>query len=127
MRHLTSILRIAALLTLGFAFEGLAQNSKISPDLQALLAKSTGNINVIVQYGSAVQSGGGALLAVPSPRTLTSIIAPVANEIFSIINAASFSLTGNDILNLANQSNVTYISLDRSLTATLDYSTAAVN
>ncbi|MGA2599815.1 MAG: S8 family peptidase [Bryobacteraceae bacterium] len=127
MRRSTSILRIAVFLTLGFGFEGLAQNSKISPDLQALLAKSTGNINVIVQYGSSVQSGGGGILAETSPQALTSIVAPVVNQVFSIIDAASLSLTGSAIVNLATQSNVKYISLDRSLTATLDYSTAAVN
>src|SRR5271165_2264767 len=127
MSRSTSILRVASFLTLGFVFAGFAQNSKISPDLQAMLAKSTGNINVIVQYGSSVQSGGGGPLSGADPHALTSIVAPVANLVLSIIDAAALSLTGNDIVNLANQSNVRYISLDRSLTATLDYSTAAVN
>ncbi len=125
----TSTIRIAAFLTLGLGFAGFAQNSKISPDLQAMLAKSAGNINVIVQYGPSVQSApsGGLLGGGGGLSTVTAIVSGLVNQVLSIIDAAALSLTGDAIVNLANQSNVKYISLDRSLTATLDYSTAAVN
>ncbi len=129
MSYSRLVLRLAAFLTLSLGFAGFAQNSKISPDLQAAIAHSSGNINVIVQYGPSVQSnaGGGLLGGGGVIQSVTGIVSGVVNQVLSIINAATFSLTGNAILNLANQSNVKYISLDRSLTASLDYSTAAVN
>ena len=39
-----------------------ADNSKISPDLQPLLANPSNNINVIVQYNTPPQQSSGGLL-----------------------------------------------------------------
>ena len=49
------------------------------------------------------------------------------NTVFSLIPAVSATLHGSDILAVSNQSNVAYISLDRAVAGTLDYTAAAVN
>jgi serine protease AprX len=95
-----------------------ADDSKISPDLQPLL-HSPNNINVIVQY-NAPPSGG--LLG-----SVSNLLNGVVNLVFTLIPAVTATLHPADVISLSNQSNVAYISLDRSLDATLDYSTGAVN
>lgn len=105
----------------------LADDSKISPDLQPLLANSSSSINVIVQYNSPPQtctSGGllGGLLC-----TTVNLLGGVVHVVFSLLNAVAGTLTPSQVVSLSNQSNVTYISLDRSVHASLDYSTAAAN
>ena len=54
----TAFLAFALLL----ASRAFANNSKISPDLQQLLANASSNINVIVQYNTAPQQSSGGLL-----------------------------------------------------------------
>jgi serine protease AprX len=97
-----------------------ADDSKISPDLQPLL-HSSGSVNVIVQYNSPPPSAGGLL------GGLVKLLSGVVNLVFSLIPAVTATLHPADILTLSNQSNVAYISLDRSLNASLDYSSGAVN
>src|ERR1700680_4341853 len=106
------------LLTIGAAF---ADDSKISPDLQPLIQNSSKNINVIVQYNSSPPSSGGLL------RGIINRLGSIVNAVFSLIPAVAATLHPADILKLSNQSSVAYISLDRSLGATLDYSAGAVN
>ncbi len=106
-----------ALLTIPIAS---ADNSKISPDLQTLLQHSSNNINVIVQYNTQ-PSVGGLLGGVGN------LLNGVVNLVFTLIPAVTATLHPADILSLSNQPNVAYISLDRSLAASLDYSTGAVN
>ncbi len=98
-----------------------ANDSKISPDLQPLLQNSSNNINVIVQYKSPPSGGGGLLGGV------VNLLTGVVNFVFSLIPALSATLHPADIVALSNQSNVSYISLDRPLNATLDYTAGAVN
>ena len=104
------------LLTIQIAF---ANESKISPDLQPLLQQPSANINVIVQYNTPPPAGllGG----------VANLLSGVVNAVFSLIPAVAATLHPADIDTLSNQSNVAYISLDRSLGASLDYSTGAVN
>lgn len=96
-----------------------ADDSKISPDLQPLL-HSSNSINVIVQYNAPPPATGllGGVLK---------LLGGVVNAVFSLIPALSATLHPADILALSNQPSVAYISLDRSLNASLDYSTGAVN
>jgi serine protease AprX len=98
-----------------------ADNSKISPDLLPLLQQPSGTINVIVQYNTSAPSGGGLLGAVGN------LLSGVVHLVFTLIPAVSAALHPADVISLSNQSNVAYISLDRSLGATLDYSAGAVN
>jgi serine protease AprX len=97
-----------------------ANNSKISPDLQALLEQQpSAKVNVIVQYNTAPSGGllGGVL----------NLLEGVVNVVFSLIPAVGATLSAAGVTTLSNQSNVAYISLDRSLAASLDYSAGAVN
>jgi serine protease AprX len=113
-------------MTLGTA---LADNSKISPDLLPLLSNPSAQHNVIVQYNSppqTCQSGGllglGGLIC-----TAVKILGGIVHVVFDVIDAVFATLSGGDIITLSNQSNVTYISLDRSVAGTLDYTAAAVD
>ena len=103
-----------------------ADNSKISPDLQALLSNPSNNINVIVQYNTPPQQSSGGLLG-GLLSGVVNLLGGVLNTVFSLIPAVSASLHPADILAVSNQSNVSYISLDRSLGATLDYTAVAVS
>src|SRR6266849_4986413 len=105
------------LLLVGSAF---ADNSKISPDLLPLLTNPSNSVNVIVQYNSSLTSGGiiGGII---------NLLGDAVNATFSLIPADSATMTAANVLTLSNQASVSYISLDRPLNATLDYSAAAVN
>jgi serine protease AprX len=113
-----------ALILANTAFAG---DTKISPDLQPLLANPSNEVNVIVQYNSPPQtcSGGGLLGALVC--TPVNLLGGVVNEVFTLINAVAGTMAAGDVVALSNQPNVTYISLNRSLSATLDYSASAVN
>src|SRR5277367_6967246 len=103
----------------------LADNSKISPDLQPLLANPSSSLNVIVQYNTAPSASSGGLLG-GLLGTVVNLVGGVLNTVFSLIPAVSATLHPSDVISVSNQSNVTYISLDRQLGATLDYSAGAV-
>src|SRR5580704_4164940 len=114
------------LLIVGRAF---ADNSKISPDLQPLLANSSNQINVIVQYKTPPpQSSGGGLLGGLGGLLggVINLLGGVLNTVFSLIPAVSATLHPADVIAVSNQSNVAYVSLDRPLGASLDYTAAAV-
>ena len=119
-----SVRYIALGLMLALANTAFADNSKISPDLLPLLTNSSGKVNVIVQYkalpqGCSGQSGVGACAA--------NLLGGVVSQVFTLINSVAGTMLAGDVTVLSNQSNVSYISLDRVLTAALDYSTEAVN
>jgi len=111
-------------LVLLLASSAFADNSKISPDLQPLLANSSNNVKVIVQYNSPLCPGGFTVGFSCVPVNLTG---GVVNEVFSLINAVAGTVPTADVITLSNNPSVTYISLDRSLGATLDYSANGVN
>src|SRR5208282_959703 len=100
-----------------------ANNSKISPDLQPLLANPSGTVDVIVQY-SAPQKCPGLLGQLLCP--VVNLLGGVVTSTFSLLNAVAATVHTSNLVALSNQSNVTYISLDRSLVAALDYTTQAV-
>ena len=133
MRWSKKASRVAAagilLLASSLAF---ADNSKISPDLQPLLTNPNNSINVIVQYNTPPQqqsSGGGLLGGLLGGLVggVVNLLGGVLNVVFSLIPAVSATLHPADIIGVSNQSNVAYISLDRPLAATLDYTAAAVD
>ena len=105
----------------------LADNSKISPDLLPLLSNPSAQVNVIVQYNSAPQTctGGGLLGGLVCG--VVNLLGGVVNIVFDVINAVAGTVHAGDVINLSNQSNVSYISLDRTVNATLDYTSDAVN
>jgi serine protease AprX len=114
-------------LVLILANTAFADNTKISPDLQLLLANPSNEVNVIVQYNSPPQtcSGGGFVAA--AVCTAVTLPGGVVNVLFTLINAVAGTMAAGDVVTLSNQPNVTYISPDRSVGATLDYSAGAVN
>jgi len=126
--RLRGFARSAALWLFVLAGAAFADNSKISPDLLALLANPSGSVNVIVQYNSSLplcSNGGGV-----TPGLLcTAVHLPggVVKTVFSLINAVAGTVAIGDVVALSNQAGVSYISLDRPLGAMLDYSAAAVN
>ena len=107
------------------ASRAFANNAKISPDLQKLLANPSSNINVIVQYSTPPQQSSGGLLG-SLLGAVINLVDGVLNTVFSLIPAVSATLHPADVIAVSNQANVTYISLDRQLGATLDYSAGAV-
>src|SRR5580700_6641084 len=123
MKNAQTLARFAALWLLLAVTTAFADNSKISPDLQPLLGNPNSSINVIVQYQPQTQTGllGGLL------GTVTNLLTGLLKTVFSLIDAGTATLHPSDIVNLSNQSNVTYISVDRPLAGTLDYTAAAIN
>lgn len=117
--------RWAALwLALVLASTAFADNSKISPDLQPLLANPSTRVNVIVQYNSPICPNSGFASTLPCPVNL---LGGVVTKVFTLINAVAGTVSIGDIVTLSNKSNVIYISADRSLGAALDYSATGVN
>src|SRR5579884_203384 len=100
--------------------------AKLSPDLQPLAAApGPGNrISVIVQYKAPPCSGNSLIGILCAPVNLLS---GTLTAVHSVINAVSGIVSTSDLTALAAQPNVKYISIDRNLIASLDYSTAAVN
>ena len=108
------------------ASTAFANNAKISPDLQALLSNPSSNVNVIVQFNSSLPCSGGAFggnIICPALTQLGGVI----NQVFTLINAVAETTAAGNVIALSNQPNISYISLDRPLLPTLDYSAAGVN
>ncbi len=131
MSYLCATNRLGRVIILAIAFaigSAFADNSKISPDLLPLLSNPSNTVNVIVQYSSPPQTctinilGLGGVVC-----TVVNLLGGVVKVVFTLINAVAGILHPGDIINLSNQSNVTYISLDRTVTGMLDYTTTAVN
>jgi serine protease AprX len=103
-----------------------ADNSKISPDLQN--STYTGQTQVVVQYAPGTQLSCSGLLG---------LLGCVVNDVLKLggailgqlplVNGLVASLDHNGIVSLSNQSNVVYISKDRSLTPFFDNAAPAVN
>jgi serine protease AprX len=118
----TFILALAVMAPLSL----FADNSKISPDLQN--SSSTGQTQVVVQYAPGTQLSCSGLLG---------LLGCVVNDVLKlggavlgqlpIVNGLVASLDHNGIVSLSNQSNVVYISKDRSLTPFFDNAAPAIN
>jgi serine protease AprX len=103
-----------------------ADDSKISPDLQN--SSSTGQVQVVVQYAPGTQLSCSGLLG---------LLGCVVNDVLKLggavlgqlplVNGLVASLDHNGIVSLSNQSNVVYISKDRSLTPFFDNAAPTVN
>src|SRR5580692_4463007 len=92
-----------------------AGNSKLSPDLQASKAS---HAVVVVQYN---QQPGLLDLAV-----LTNLLGTILSEL-PLVNGIVADLPLANILSLSNQSNVKYISLNRSMSPALSNAAPAIN
>src|ERR1700722_9251745 len=103
-----------------------ADNTKISPDLRNLPANQ--KVQVIVQYapGTQVQCTGLLGLVDCLVNDITKLGGTLIGNL-PLVNGLVAMLDGNGILNLSNQSNVVYISVDRPLTPSLSNAAPAVN
>jgi serine protease AprX len=113
-------------LALLIATAAFANNSKISPDLQPLLANASKPVNVIVQYNAQPGCTAGGLLGGLLCSTVN-LLGGVVNVVFTLVNAVAGTMPASQVIALSNQSNVAYISLDRAVNASLDYTGDAVN
>ncbi|HET9284207.1 MAG TPA: S8 family peptidase [Candidatus Angelobacter sp.] len=117
---------ILSLLLLAMPLAMFADNSKISPDLQN--STSTGQVQVVIQYVPGTQLSCSGLLG---------LVGCVLNDVVKLggtvlgqlplVNGLVASLDHNGIVALSNQSNVVYISKDRTLSPFFDNAAPAVN
>ena len=120
------ILVLIATITMGTVTAARADGSKISPDLRALPANQ--RAQVIVQYAPGTQVNCSGLLGLLG--CLVNDILQLGGDILGslpLVNGLVAVLDGNGIVSLSNQSNVVYISLDRSNSAALSNAAPAVN
>lgn len=104
----------------------LADNSKISPDLQD--STSTAKVQVVIQYVPGTQVTCSGLLGLLG--CLVNDILKVGGTLLGqlpLVNGVVALVDHNGIISLSNQSNVAYISKDRTLTPFLSNAAAAVN
>ncbi|HEY6253877.1 MAG TPA: S8 family peptidase [Candidatus Angelobacter sp.] len=104
----------------------MADNSKISPDLQGI--SSTTQVQVIVQYAPGTQISCSGILGL-----LGCVVGDILNlggtllSELPIVGGVVALLDGNGIITLSDQPNVVYISKDRRITPFLNNATGAVN
>lgn len=108
----------------------LADDSKISPDLQGY--SSTSQVQVIVQYAPGTQLNCGGLLGVVGcvVSDVVNVVVQLGGSILGdlpLINGVVALLDGNGIVALSNQSNVVYISRDRAVSPFDNNANGAVN
>ena len=113
-------------LVLAFPAASFADNSKISPDLLNL--PSTSQAQVVVQYAPGTQVTCGGLLGLVDclVNDVLKLGGTVLGEL-PLVNGLVATLDGSGIVSLSNQSNVVYISKDRTLSPTLNNAAAAIN
>lgn len=102
-----------------------ANDSKISPDLQ-----NTGSakVQVIIQYAPGTQTSCNSLLGLVD--CLLNDVVKLGGTVLAqlpLVNGLVASLDHTGIAALSNQSNVVYISRDRTLTPSFDNAAPAVN
>ena len=94
----------------------LQAHPKIASDLESLAPSA--NVDVIVQYKSA------------PPQTLLGrlpLVGGLLNRTLSLVNSVVMTLTQREILALANDPNVEYISPDRPIRAAMEYANPTTN
>lgn len=104
----------------------LANNSKISPDLQGYTSGS--QVQVIVQYAPGTQLNCGGLIGLVD--CLLNDILQLGGTILGdlpLVNGVVALLDGNGIVALSNHANVVYISKDRTVAPFLSNAAPAVN
>ncbi|HKV91394.1 MAG TPA: S8 family peptidase [Candidatus Angelobacter sp.] len=117
---------ILSLLLLAMPLAMFADNSKISPDLQN--STSTAKVQVVVQYAPGTQLSCSGLFGLLD--CVLNDVVKLGGSVLGqlpLVNGLVASLDHNGIVALSNQSNVVYISKDRTLTPFFDSAAPAVN
>src|SRR3984893_15915065 len=120
--------RLMILVLLATVTIARADDSKISPELRA--ATPGQQTQVIVQYAPGTQLNCSGLLSLLNLDCLLNVIAKLGGTILGplpLVNGLVVLLDGPGIQSLSNQSNVVYISSDRSLAPTLSNAASAIN
>src|ERR1700719_5268274 len=103
-----------------------ADDSKLSPELRGYTSKQ--QVQVIVQYAPGTQVNCSGLFGLLG--CLVNDVLKLGGTILGqlpLVNGVVALLDGNGIQNLSNQSNVVYISTDRTLSPSLSNAASAVN
>src|ERR1700688_5067210 len=96
--HSKVFTRLAVLwLVLLAAALGFADNSKISPDLQPLLANSANSVNVIVQYNASQGCTIGGLVG-DLLCPVVNLLGGVVNVVFTLINGVAGTMSAGDVV-----------------------------
>src|SRR5437016_3766545 len=117
---------ILLLLVLAAPLSLLADNSKVSPDLQS--STYTGQTQVVIQYAPGTQVTCSGIFGLVD--CLVNDVVRLGGTILGqlpLVNGVVALLDHNGIVSLSNQSNVVYISKDRTLTPSLNNAASAVN
>src|ERR1700674_1397457 len=117
--------RLVVLLLMAAVTVARADDSKISPELRNLPPNQ--QVQVIVQYAPGTQLNCSGLFGFLG--CVLNDVLKLAGTILGqlpLINGVVALLDGNGVQNLSNQSNVLYISQDRSLTPSDDNANAAI-
>ncbi len=117
---------LALVLLFALPLSSWADNSKISPDLQGY--QSNQQVQVIVQYAPGTQISCSGLLGLVD--CLLNDIEKLGGSVLGelpLINGVVAVLDGPGIVSLSNQSNVVYISPDRSLQPLDNNANGAIN
>jgi len=125
--RLRQVTRHARWMVLALASTLFANNAKISPDLQPLLANPASQVSVIVQYNSPLPACSSSPVSAGIVCQGLNLLGGAVNAVFSLINAVAGTVSAGSVAALSNQPGVSYISLNRAVGATLDYSTNGVN
>src|ERR1700733_248484 len=118
--------KLLILIVLATVTVARADDSKLSPELRG--NQSTKQVQVIVQYAPGTQLNCSGLLGLVD--CLVNDVVKLGGTILGqlpLVNGVVALLDGNGIQTLSNQSNVVYISTDRTLTPTLSNAASAVN
>src|SRR6266571_350037 len=117
---------ILLLLVLAAPLSLLADNSKVSPDLQS--STYTGQTQVVIQYAPGTQVTCSGIFGLVD--CLVNDVVRLGGTILGqlpLVNGVVALLDHNGIVSLSNQSNVVYISKDRPLAPFFDNAAPAVN
>jgi serine protease AprX len=125
--HALRLARRSGWLLLALAGTLYANSAKISPDLQPLLANPSGQVSVIIQYSSPLPACSGSAVTSGIVCPGLNLLGGTVNAVFSLINAVAGTVSAGSVAALSDQPGVSYISLNRAVGATLDYSANGVN
>jgi serine protease AprX len=115
-KQLMSKALVLVLVTAGISVAAIPASEKLSKELTG--ADGLSNVKVIIQWKSAPNSAKHAKVSSRGGRL---------RSVHPSIRAAAYTIRASELDELAKDPEVAYITLDRPLTAKLDYTAAAVN
>ena len=99
------------------ASTALANNAKISPDLQSVLSNPAAKVNVIVQYNSHLPCSG---VVGSTSCPFVNLLGGVVNQVFSLINAVAGTVATGDVVFTLNSTSYRSVLLNSQGYAEID-------